>query len=111
MDAVLFLHPVCRREQSMPRVPSIAPHSTLQSLPGVVTREQTDSSRFLAFAGTISFLPTFGTEEDDSSPDVSHQQKVFLYRKEHIVILVPWLQSQMAIRWLPLVGVAPQSRD
>jgi hypothetical protein len=88
MDGVLFLHPVCPREQSMPRILSIAPHSTMQSLPGVVTHEQTGSSHFLAFAGIISLLPTFGSEEDDSSPDVIHQQKVFLYRKEHIVVLV-----------------------
>ena len=59
---VLPLHPVYPHEQSMPRVLSIAAHSTLQCLPDDVAHEQTGWTHFLAFAGTISLLPTSDQE-------------------------------------------------
>ena len=34
------------------------------------------------------FSPDFGSRAGDPSPNVSDQEKVFLYRKEHVAILV-----------------------
>jgi hypothetical protein len=62
MDCVLPLHPVYPHEQSMPRVLSIAAHSTLWYLPDDATHEQTGWAHFLAFAGTISLLSTSDQE-------------------------------------------------
>ena len=62
MDCVLLLHPVCPHEQSMPRVLPTAAHSTMQCLPDDVAHEQTGWAHFLAFAGTISLLPTSDQE-------------------------------------------------
>ena len=62
MDCVLLLQPVCPDKQSMPRVFSIAAHSKMQCLPDDVTHEQTGWTHCLAFAGTISLLPTSDQE-------------------------------------------------
>ena len=84
MDCVLLpLHSVCAHRQPRSGVLAIDSHSTLQYLPDVATHEQTGCAHFSAFAGaTPSF--NFGSRAHDPSLDISHQDRVFLYGKEHI---------------------------
>ena len=65
---------------------SVASHSALQYFPDVVTHEQSGCAHFSVFVGSISFSPDFGSRADDPSPNVSHHEKVFLYRKERFDI-------------------------
>jgi hypothetical protein len=59
-------------------------HSTLQYLPDVATHEQTGCAHFSTFAGVHFFLSTLDQVAHDPSLNISHQDRVCLYGKEHI---------------------------